>query len=437
MKKLLLSVTALFSVLATAQYSWTTQNSAFPIAATGFTSMAISSPTVVWGFGYDGSGGGAKYQTYTKTGNGGTSWSAGTIGIGNTTLLISDLYGVDGNTAYVIATKETGGSGGGIWKTTNGGSTWTKQTTASFNLSTSFPNVVVAFDANNAFAMGDPDSSNVFELYTTSNGGTNWVRVPAGNIPAAVNEFGYTHIRAVAGNTVWFGTDNGRVFKSNDKGLNWTAEPTPIPDFGGVTISTSSGTITLKDANNAWIMDQDGSVWSTTDAGVNWTPTTSSPFSAEIAYVPGTTNTLVTVGALQTAYGSAISTDGGQTWTTIEQDNQKMTVVAYNSSSVFAGGYNQSSTLDGAYKLNGLLATSDHNVKANAVSVYPNPTKGQVNLQSKVGISTIELYDMSGKVVKTFGKISQLDLSGLKSGVYMLKVMTADGQSTTTKLIKN
>jgi photosystem II stability/assembly factor-like uncharacterized protein len=128
-----------------------------------------------------------------------------------TALFIFDLDAVFGTTAYVMATKSTGGSGGGVWKTSDGGVTWTKQTTVPFNVTTSFPNVVKFFDANNGFLMGDSDAAGVFEIFTTSNGGTTWSKVPAANIPAAPDEFGYTGLKARVEDTVWFGTNLGRV----------------------------------------------------------------------------------------------------------------------------------------------------------------------------------------------------------------------------------
>ena len=87
-------------------------------------------------------------------------------------------------------------------------------------------------------------------------------------------------------------------------------------------------------------------------------------------------------------------------------------------------------------KLSPLLATSNPTAAKNAVSVYPNPTKGQVNVVSKSAIKSILLVDMNGRAVKSFDNIKQLDLSGLAKGVYLLNITLADGQSTSTKVIK-
>lgn len=441
MKKLLFSAFAVSAMMLQAQ-TWTTQNTNFPALSTGITAISIASPTTAWAFGYDGAAPPpgqvrGNYQQFTKTGDGGATWTSGAITLGNTTLLISDLAAVSTTTAFVCATPSAGGSGGGIWKTTNSGTSWTKQTTASYNFGSSFPNVVYFWDANNGFTMGDPNAG-VFELYTTSNGGTNWTKVPSANIPPAPNDFGYVHLKAVAGNTIWFGTDIGRVFKSNDKGLTWTASQTPIVDFGGVTTPGSSGVLTLKDANTGWVMDQDASLYITTNAGLRFDPvaTSGTVFADGIAFVPGTTNTLISTGVNSANFGSSISTDGGNTWTILEQDDQKTAIAAFDKNTVFAGGFTAAAG-EGMFKLSALLATSENAAAKQGVSVYPNPTKGQVNLVTKSNISTVQVLDMSGKVVKNFSKITQLDLSGLQSGVYMLKVIMADGTSSVTKVVKN
>ena len=442
MKKLLLTGFALFAMMTQAQ-TWTTQNSNFPAAGTYPLSFSVVDANTVWAMGADGSGGGANVQAYTRTSNGGTTWTGGLINVGNTALLISDISATSATTAYAVATNSSGGAGGGVWKTTDGGATWAKQTVPGFNTSTAFPNVVHFFDANTGYLMGDPDASGRYEIYNTTNGGATWTRNPAANSPAISNEFAYTHLKAAAGNVSWFGTDLGRVMKSNDKGVTWTISSTPIVDFGGVTTPGASGQIALKDANTAWVMDQDGLIYATTDAAANWAVvdvTAGTSFTGDIAYVPGTANTLITAGASSTSRGSAISTDGGHTWTALTPAAGDTDGIAnlgvFNASAIWGGGFKDAATGGGMNKLGPLLATANVNAAKNAVTVYPNPTKGQVNIQSKSTVKSILLVDMNGRTVKTFENIKQIDLSGLQKGVYMLNVTLSDGQKTSTKLIK-
>ena len=119
---------------------------------------------------------------------------------------------------------------GGIWKTIDGGATWTKQPTAQFNSPNySFTNHVYFWNANEGVAMGDA-ADGYFEIYTTSNGGELWTRVPSSPvlIPLAENEYGINGNFIVNGDTIWALTLFGRLLKSVDKGLHWTVSQTPM-----------------------------------------------------------------------------------------------------------------------------------------------------------------------------------------------------------------
>ena len=341
MKKLLFTGFAVLAMTVQAQ-TWTAQNSNFPAAGAYPLVFSTVDANTVWAMGADGSGGGANVQSYTRTSNGGTTWTGGLINVGNTALLISDISAASATTAWAVATNSTGGPGGGVWKTTNGGTTWTQQTVPGFNTASAFPNVVHFFDANVGVLMGDPDSTLKYELYNTTNGGTTWTRNPAGNSPTMTNEFAYTHLKATAGNTMWFGTDLGRVVRSNDKGITWSIVATPIIDFGGVTTPGASGNMTLKDANTAWVMDQDALLFKTTDAGVNWELVdllSGTIYSSDIIFVPGTANTLISGGANDIGgRGSSISTDGGKNWVSLTpaagDTNGIPSLTAFNGSAI-------------------------------------------------------------------------------------------------------
>jgi photosystem II stability/assembly factor-like uncharacterized protein len=191
----------------------------------------------------------------------------------------------------------------------------------------SWTNYVHFFDANNGIAGGDPESGE-FEVYTTSNGGTTWTRVPAANIPNPLaNEYGYNGGYYAVGNNMFFYTGKGRIYKSTDKGLNWTALATNsiISDFGSATIN---GNMAWSDANTGMIFRKTFSsggipialtLHRTTDGGANWTTVTFSGITAAnninaVTYIPGTTILVAT----SSAGGSWKSTNNGTTWTTLD-----------------------------------------------------------------------------------------------------------------------
>tara|TARA_R110002111_G_scaffold104439_1_gene162078 strand:+ start:8222 stop:11101 length:2880 start_codon:yes stop_codon:yes gene_type:complete len=71
-------------------------------------------------------------------------------------------------------------------------------------------------------------------------------------------------------------------------------------------------------------------------------------------------------------------------------------------------------------------------------SIYPNPS--HTSFSVNVNVSNIEVYDLTGKLVKSFKgdftRTDTFDISTLNSGIYMVKVQNNDNQTLTTKLIK-
>lgn len=187
-------------------------------------------------------------------------------------------------------------------------------------------------------------------------------------------------------------------------------------------------------------MDQDNAIFAIDDAGEIWDfLSTNGTVYSSFAYVPGTTQTLISAGLDEAGeiVGSSISTDGGLNWTDLDEPGQILDIAAFSPSHIIASGY--SSTAGGtgsAYKLSPLLATVDANQSAKKLSVYPNPTNGEVNIVSKSNVKNVQLLDMNGKVIKNFSSTKQLNISSVGSGVYLLKVTTEDGKSTATKLVK-
>ncbi len=84
--------------------------------------------------------------------------------------------------------------------------------------------------------------------------------------------------------------------------------------------------------------------------------------------------------------------------------------------------------------------------KKGAFSVYPNPVNGAVvyvNGDASFGKSTLEIYNAVGQKVKQvqadFGssKQTEIPVQGLASGMYIVNMTTAAGETFSTKLIRN
>jgi hypothetical protein len=61
------------------------------------------------------------------------------------------------------------------------------------------------------------------------------------------------------------------------------------------------------------------------------------------------------------------------------------------------------------------------------VNLFPNPTSGILNIESNELINRIELFDMLGKLVMTYGNERQIDISNLQSGLYLLRFTSENG----------
>jgi len=454
MKKLLLFASLMVAFASQAQDYWTEYATSQPAASTGMRSISIVNDNVTWLSNSCGTASCTAIRRYSKTTNGGTVWTTGVVDLGanSANLEIANIFGISDQVAYASVFPKAAGAIGGVYVTTNGGSLWTRQNTAVFNGAdgASFCNVVHFFNANEGFAMGDP-SGGSFEIYTTSNGGANWTRVSAGNIPAALDpeEYGLTNQYTFSGDTVWFGTTFGRIYKSTNKGATWTVVQSPILDFGGGINGSESGDMSFTDANNGLLQTSDYFLYGTADGGATWTEIIWAGMMRNfgIAEVPGLPNTYVSVGEdLDNAErGSSYTTDGGLNWVNIndnpDAEHVQGGVVAFlNENTGFASGFSTSAAVGGIYKWNGeplLKTTVFSNDKAFTAS--PNPTSGMVQLSGK-NISTVTVYDVLGKQVlnSNYSALNtvSLDMSSFNNGVYMVKVVNAQGSSSTIKVVK-
>ncbi len=336
---------------------WISQASGFKIPSRGINYMSAVDSNIVWASAYDDNLPTGACSDFTMTTDGGNTWSPGVVN--NTQGLASAMiFGMSASKAYIAMYKVSGTKPQGIYVTTDGGLTWTRQTTALFSNSASFPDCVHFFSANEGWALGDPINGE-FEIYTTTDGGNNWVAVQGSNIPNPLSgEFGIVGYYSAVHDTLWFGTNMGRVYHSPDKGHTWTVAT--VAALSGKYIKPSfrtgiHGLVQDKDAGTT------GTICETFDGGQTWTQvtTTGTIYATDLAYVPNTPNTWVSTGSSGTN-GSSYSFNGGHTWTDFQgtQGARYMQMSWINNHCGWAGGVNTDSTENGAYKYIGVLIPS-------------------------------------------------------------------------------
>jgi photosystem II stability/assembly factor-like uncharacterized protein len=294
-----------------AQPTWQTQTSGVTARLRGVSAV---SARVAWA---SGSGG-----TLLRTLNGGETWTKLAPPAGAEKLDFRDIDAFSDRLAYALSIGN--GETSRIYKTTDGGATWTLQ------FANTDPKVfldAMAFwDADRGIAFSDSVDDR-FVILRTFNGGQSWDRVPQDGLPSALPGEGAfaasgTNVAMAGRNHVWIGTTASRVLHSSDGGLKWTVATTPITTGN----ATGIFSVAFRDAQHGVVVGGDYSKESqagnnaayTSDGGLTWTLTKDrsiSGFRSVAAWVPGT-RSLVAVGPA----GVDWSADDGHSWAPVTGD---------------------------------------------------------------------------------------------------------------------
>jgi photosystem II stability/assembly factor-like uncharacterized protein len=439
MKKLLLSL-SLIASFTTINAQWTSQATGFTDPSRGLIEIKIVDANTVWAVAYDGSSLGLDIQEFTRTTNGGASWTTGLFDVGNPTLRITNISPVNGTTAWVGVFDETAGQGG-VFKTTDSGATWEEQNATAYNNSASWFNVVHFFDDNVGITMGDPIGAGLgeYEMFRTTDGGATWTPLAASALPNPLSgEYGYTGGYVTIGDTMWFTTNKGRIYRTSDRGVTWVAFQSPIGDFGS---ATESGSLKFSTINNGCLLRTQGTTYTfytTTNGGQTWSsPSTFSGTRRILNYIPGT-NTIVATSADPLSQGTSVSVDNGTTWINVESAEQRGANAFLNSTTGWCAGFSENEITDGVFKLTGQLDVL--NVAQTKFKVYPNPATSIVTVSvADVDTYRLSVTDLSGKVVMTKslnGIENTLDISALATGAYFFE-LNANNKKEVVKILKN
>lgn len=397
-KVLYLLVTILFPAVVFGQ--WEIQSTGFADSLRGIEQIWAVDNDIVWAIANDGSGNDSIIQEFTRTIDGGTTWSPGIIN-GAAGLTPISIFALNADTAWTMLYNPVT-DGGKIFRTNDGGQSWAHQPTALFvDTLEAYPNLIYFWNKNDGFCMGDP-TNDYFEIYTTSDGGDLWSRVDSTDMPTLIpGEYGYAGYFSVIENTLWFGTSKGNIYKSQDKGHTWTSISTPFSNTGRIRI------IQFKDTLNGIIGNRAGdtfSLYKTADGGATWQAIapTGTVYGRSISYVPGTPGTLISTSNVPALPGSSISYDFGDTWTDIpDTTGEGFTCLSYfHNQTGWAGMKNESSTVGGIarYKVlsfdAGISQVSDTAVCEGVHPIYATVSNYGNGLIDSVSI----VWEMNGVV---------------------------------------
>ncbi|WP_340112592.1 T9SS type A sorting domain-containing protein [Maribellus mangrovi] len=426
---------------------WETQNSGLQ-SDVCFSIQAIDE-NVVWVGGENG--------YYSKTDDGGATWSPGKINNTPDGALFSVAV-INSNVCYFLWQNWNSGDAR-IYKTVDGGANWVlsyRNITPGVWL-----NSIAFWNENEGIATGDPIDGE-FLVVTTSDGGSTWEKVAGEYIPNPKdNEVGFTAnggtSLAVQGDgNVWFGTFNQtnsapvRIFRSNDYGNTWNAVTTPISTNGEASVIA---TIAFKDSLTGFAgvniypySGSDSTLLQTTDGGYNWSFVESFlPINPNtIAFIPGTNSLFVT--SLQ---GTGFSEDGGLTWRLVSTEILAPMSFGSTNSGWAGGNFEERQVV----KYYGDFVTS---IPANAIPYsrhfdldqnYPNPFNSITQINYDLLEATqvqLSLYDLAGRKIKILvdehqqqGLHSfQFNASNLHDGIYIYELRTEESIQS-RRMIKN
>lgn len=100
----------------------------------------------------------------------------------------------------------------------------------------------------------------------------------------------------------------------------------------------------------------------------------------------------------------------------------------------FYGGINGYGTV---YKFTEESLSAD-DLNSMQISIFPNPVRNFVQIQSETEVKTFQLYSITGKQLMKKAELykNKLDLTELPIGIYILKLLMTDGRIKALKLIK-
>ena len=264
-----------------------------------------------------------------RSDNGGATWTK------------KQVLNGEGITEVAVVNETTavfGDFNGKLYRTTNSGQKWDSVWSYSVP-GTGWMNGVRMIGQDSLIAIGDADDQG-FMIARSFDGGSTWTR--ATNLPDSLKEAGayasystYRQALDVVGKTIWvaayFGsTRNGRIVKSTDGGDTWTSWQVDLT--GGTTNNYRLRSLNFMDADlgfgadNQIASSNDHWLHKTTDGGTTWGDTLNvepavAHASAKVRSAKPIrgTNTVVAVGWAVTGLVSKvwISGDKGVTWSNV------------------------------------------------------------------------------------------------------------------------
>lgn len=223
------------------------------------------------------------------------------------------------------------GTFGGVYKTVNGGNTWSLKNSGIDDLleEPDVFSVIIHPDIPDTLYIG----LHGVGVYKSENAGETWMYL---GVNESVRDM---VLHPQTPDTIYVATWSG-IYKTTDGGLTWALKNSGLNKLSVNTLANHA------DAPNtifAGVGDyggfDEGGVFKSTDGGDNWTEVRSIEFSSvdTLAIAPSDANTIYAGGD----FGIEKSTDGGGSWNSIfDQSTNVIGIPANAANTLYSGGYN-------------------------------------------------------------------------------------------------
>ena len=327
-------------------------------------------------------------------------------------------WSIDANTHFVAG----GAVYGGIYRTTNAGATWVRVLDVG--------NITISdlwfVNSQQGYAVGEYGSD-----YRTTDGGLTWQPMVATS----------------GGHTIFFLNDTlgwTKNFRTTDGGSTWTY-------MGGTPQGTMS--VFFTDPDTGYAVSSSAQTVRSTDGGITWNNILPDILNAQIGDATYVDGVIVAVGRFGDIYRARVACSSVAAIPQISSSGETLCTSTTGTAQWYLNGAAVpegdtpclEATQEGSYTviitdaLGCVSATSAPfqvihtgiaTVETGTMRLVPNPASDRVRIERlDNATATLMLTDVQGRTVRQeiiSGPSVILDLSGLKPGVYLMRIATAD-----------
>ena len=124
-------------------------------------------------------------------------------------------------------------------------------------------------------------------------------------------------------------------------------------------------------------------------------------------------------------------TNGGHTW-----PGGVVDIAAYGNTNRDISATDEIWKFFSRYTLDGLATGINEISTTPTITISPNPASDRLNVNTDLGIAQTDIYDLTGRKIKSSGISKTIDIEELSSGIYTISISCQNGVNTITKFVK-